>query len=97
MWPSGWADPIGISSLATFLQVRERVHFEQVMQTVGLATDALDSVRGDAARSTVTLPASIREPLASASTAGFHDLIALLVVLAAFGTAAAFLLQSGRR
>jgi len=48
---------IGISLLATFFQVRERVHVEQVMQTLGLATNALDSVRGDAARSTVTLPA----------------------------------------
>src|SRR5262252_9146043 len=88
---------IGISLLATFFQVRERVHIESVLQALGLPANALDSIRGAAAGGTATLPGSIQEALADAATAGFHDVIALLVLLAALGTAAAFMLQASRQ
>jgi hypothetical protein len=88
---------IGISLLATFFQVRERVHIESVLLALGVPTNAQDSIRGAVAGGTTTVPVSIQEALADAATAGFHDVIALLVMLAALGTAAAFMLRSSRQ
>ena len=80
---------IGISLLATFFQVRERVQVDAVLERLGPPT--LNSV-GGFAHTSVALPDSIQHALARAAAAGFHDVIALLVVLAAVGTAAALLL-----
>lgn len=84
---------IGISLLATFFQVREHVQLEVVLQTLGLPASALDSVQGDTVDIGVALPVSIQQALAGAATAGFHEVIASLVVLAALGTAAALALN----
>ena len=86
---------VGISLLATFFQIRERIQVERVLQDLGLPPGVIDSGQGSPASSGMAaLPAPVQQALAQAATAGFHDVIGLLVVLAAFGTVGAFLLRN---
>jgi predicted MFS family arabinose efflux permease len=84
---------IGISLLATFFQIRERIQVERVLQQLSVSTSVLDSSQGSqASAGMAALPAPVQQALGQAATAGFHDVIGLLVVLAAFGTGTALLL-----
>jgi EmrB/QacA subfamily drug resistance transporter len=86
---------IGISPSATFFQIRERVQVERVVQEVGLPTPVLDSGQGSPVSAGMAyFPAPVQQALAQAATAGFHDVIGLLVVLAVLGTGGALLLRN---
>ena len=80
---------IGISLLATFFKVREQAHVGAVLPRFGVP--AHNPLAGSA-ENAVAMPVTVQHALGKAATAGFHDVIALLVVLAAVGTAAALLL-----
>ena len=72
---------LGIALLATFFQVREHVRAAQVLQSFGVPTDLVASSPTAISK----LPPTVRDSLANAATAGFHDVIWLLVGLSAAG------------
>ncbi len=80
---------VGIALLATFFQVRERSHIEEVLRGLG---NASAGARQMGAESVAALPAGARERLAEAATSGFHDTVWVLVAVCALGLCAAMLL-----
>jgi MFS family permease len=83
---------IGVRLLATFFGLRERVRVAQVLQVLGVASDAIKPGRTLPAN----LPAAVRDQIAQAAVTGFHDAIWLLVLLSALGVIAAMLLRDRR-
>ena len=84
MWRSVWADPSEFSLLSTFFQIRERNNVETGSQNeLRLPSSALDSSNAGATGGLTALPPQAQDALAQAATARFHDVIGLLVVLAA--------------
>lgn len=71
----------GIALLATFLQAREESHVAAVLAPLGIQPSSLQP--SSAAISVI--PASIRQALAQAAVAGFHDTFLLLVAVSAAG------------
>ena len=71
----------GIALLATFLQAREESHVAAVLGPLGIPPSALES----SAAAISTIPPSIRQALAQAAMAGFHDTFLLLTAVSAAG------------
>jgi hypothetical protein len=85
---------IGITLLATFFAVRERVRLQETLEALGFASRAQG--RGGGTSMFSHLPASVQERLAQAAVTGFHDTIWLLVVLSVLGLVLACFLRDGR-
>ncbi len=86
---------VGIAQLATFFAVRERVRVDAARRAIGIPGVAsghsgLDTVGSH-------LPAPLRERLAQAAVAGFHDTMWLLVAVSSVGLGAALLLRGRAR
>ncbi len=79
----------GIALLATYFQQREQLHVRQVLEPLGINPTALG--QGGAAGS---LPPTLRDQLAQAAMAGFHDTIWLLIGLSCLGIIASLLLSN---
>lgn len=78
---------VGIAFLATFLQVRERFHIDEVLRETGIPATGS---RG--AETLSGLPEGVRQRLAEAATSGFHDTIWVLVIVCLVGLCASALL-----
>jgi hypothetical protein len=81
---------IGIPLVVTFFQVRERLHTGSALRQLGLHASSLSHT------SIHTLRPAARDLLARAAMSGFHDTIALLIVVSALGCVAAGLLHPGK-
>ncbi|WP_273842225.1 DHA2 family efflux MFS transporter permease subunit [Rubrobacter calidifluminis] len=84
----------GIALLATFFQVRERLHIEGALRGVGAAGTGGRRVGMGGLGA---LPAGVRGRLAEAATSGFHDTVWVLVAVCALGLCAATLLGGKAR
>jgi EmrB/QacA subfamily drug resistance transporter len=80
---------VGIPLVATLLQVRIHARVSGV-----LGGTAKDTGSNFSTLSSSALPAPIRARLAQAATAGFHDVVWLLVAVCVFGLLVASLIQS---
>ena len=81
---------IGIALLATFFQLREQLRTGQVLHQFGIAATRV-SLGAASGRS--GLPPLVRDRLAQAAVAGFHDTVVLLVALSGLGVVGALVLQ----
>jgi EmrB/QacA subfamily drug resistance transporter len=79
----------GIALLATFLQAREEVHISAVLQPLGISTGSLASSGNVAAG----MPPPLRQALAHAAVAGFHDTFLLLTAVSAAGVVLALFVR----
>src|SRR5262249_27225535 len=81
---------LGISLLITLFSLRERARVEETLQSLGVRLGT-SQLGGSAASQ---LPPAVRQRLADAAVAGFHDTVLALVVVAAGGCLGALLLQN---
>lgn len=81
---------IGIALLATFFQLREQLRIGQVLHQFGIAATR---VKLGAASGRSGLPPMVRDRLAQAAVAGFHDTVLLLVALSGLGVLGALVLR----
>jgi predicted MFS family arabinose efflux permease len=89
------AGSVGISLLATYFQAREHWRVDEILRALGVSPNLLTQASGGSVGAGLAgVPPLVRERLAQAAVAGFHDTIWLLVALAALGLVAALLLPS---
>jgi EmrB/QacA subfamily drug resistance transporter len=89
------AGSVGISLLATFFQTREHWRVDEVLRGLGVAPNLLEQTPGNAVSASLgSVPLVVREQLAQAAVAGFHDTIWLLIVLAGLGLLASMALPA---
>lgn len=76
----------GISLIATYFAIRERLHIESTLHNLGIGSKTLGTV-GSSLPDT-QLPPVVRDKLAQAAVAGFHDVVWVLIGVSALGLAA---------
>lgn len=89
---------VGVSLLATFLQLREQHYISQVLLKLGTNIGNLSSSLGQATSSSFSsLPPAIRSQLANAAVSGFHDTVILLTVVSLVGLVLAFFIRDNKK
>lgn len=81
---------LGISLLITLFSLCERARVQEALQSLGMRLGAGQLGGSSASR----LPPAVRQRLADAAVAGFHDTVLALVIIASLGCLAALLLQN---
>lgn len=80
---------LGISLLITLFSLREQARVAEALRSLGVRLGAGQLGGGGASQ----LPPAVRQRLADAAVAGFHDTVLALVMVAALGCLAALLLR----
>lgn len=87
---------LGVSLLATFLDLREQYHIDQVISRLGITVGNIASSLGQSSSSSLfsSLPPAIRSQLADAAASGFHDTVILLTAVSLFGLILALFIKN---
>lgn len=84
---------VGIALLFSFFEARERVHVNEALRSMGAGAAGLSTGHSHNTMNLAALPEGVRNKLAEAATAGFHDTVWVLVVVCLAGLMAATLLR----